>query len=60
MSDLDGVAEPPLDLGTYTRPSAADCAALDPRAPAAGPGARPVELAGTPPVAVEPPVAVDP
>jgi len=28
VSDLDGTAEEPLELGTYTRPSAEDCAAV--------------------------------
>ncbi|WP_448614574.1 hypothetical protein [Modestobacter sp. URMC 112] len=43
-----GAAEPPLDLGTYTRPSWADCDALEPRVPAPGVPGQPVELAGSP------------
>src|SRR3954471_21389779 len=33
ISDLDGTAEEPIRFGTYTRPSAEDCAALIPTAP---------------------------
>lgn len=57
--DADGIAEPPLDLGTYTRPSWADCAALEPREPVA---VQPVELAGSPadaPVPPRPPDVVE-
>ena len=54
----DGAAESPLDLGTYTRPSWADCDALEPRAPAPGVSGQPVELAGSPAAAPVTPVPV--
>jgi len=37
VTDLDGTTEAPLELGTYTRPSAEDCAAIT--TPTAGTGA---------------------
>ena len=50
VTDAQGVAEDPIEFGTYTRPSAEDCAAVSPTTAGASPGpstAAPTSTPGT-------------
>jgi hypothetical protein len=48
VTDLDGTAEDPIELGTYTRPSAADCAAVLRTTLGTGPAGSPPAAAVSP------------
>jgi hypothetical protein len=48
VTDAQGVAEDPIEFGTYTRPSAEDCAAISPTTAEASPGPSTVATTTTP------------